>query len=112
MGSNIEGAISPVKQWQRFADSWKRIQDFISSVPIYRHVNVVREINESLRKLSGHMQIYYYEDEHGSMKYRAFRKATPNDEDIIKQTRKEIKALCDSDINWKLLYDEEDYSII
>lgn len=101
MEGHLEQAASPAKQWQKFADSLKRIEKFLLSVNTYVSDLVLGDIKTAIWMLGSNMQVYQYKDTSGELHYRAYRKETNDDKDVVRRARRQVKSVYDSDPRWK-----------
>ncbi len=101
MHGYLEEVGSPAAQWQRFADNWLRIEEFMKLYLSYIDQVSLTNFNRNTRLLSKNMRGYRYIDSNNKAHYRAYRAKSNNDSKTIEQDREQIKSVYGSDPRWK-----------
>ena len=100
MSGNLEEVASPAAQWQRFADSWLRIETFMISYFNDGDKSILNTFNENSKLLAKNMRGFKYKDSRGRPHYRAYRIESADDNEIAKLARERIKSVFRSDKRW------------
>lgn len=100
IGGNLEDVRTPASQWQRFADSWRRLEEYIISVSDNNR-GLRISFNDNVWQLAINMHGYRYKDVKGNFHYRAYRVELDDETQKMKLDREKIKAVFGSDPRWE-----------
>ncbi|MDP2574133.1 hypothetical protein Q8W40_18205 [Vibrio penaeicida] len=118
MDSNLEENEAPLLQWKKLADSWQRIDRFISPIEVEKNIlndegeNVIivaeedakfikKNMANAMKVIGSGFSLFRYVDANGNIHYRAVKKSTEDGKQSVKEKSNTLRSIYREDKSWE-----------
>ncbi|WP_145959476.1 hypothetical protein [Vibrio penaeicida] len=118
MDSNLEENEAPLLQWKKLADSWQRIDRFISPIEVEKNIlndegeNVIivaeedakfikKSMANAMEVIGSGFSLFRYVDANGNIHYRAVKKSTEDSKQSVKEKSNTLRSIYREDKSWE-----------